>query len=103
MSEAAGQAKVVDNASMKVLDNAADRTKRIAAADPASTGRAANASNAKSAVNNANNKNFVAGSVSADAAQTGSDVIRATPDKKPSIYIKPVEMVRDNKTVIRIQ
>jgi len=95
MGGVAGQAKVVDNANIKVKENTLDRAQRIAAGDPSSTGRAANVSKASNNLNIANAKNQVVGSVSGDAAQTASDALRSGP-KPGQIIIKPVQMVQDN-------
>ena len=101
MSGVAGQAKVVDNANMKVLENTADRTKRIAAGDPTSTNRALRATGAKIELDVSKGSNQVAGSVAGDAAQSVSDGIRSNADKNP-MMIKSYEMARDNTQVVKI-
>jgi hypothetical protein len=56
-----GQAKVFDDANIKVKENTLDRTQRIAKNDPASSGRAQNVNDAQKSVDFANRMNDAAG------------------------------------------
>ncbi len=97
----AGQAKVVNNASIKVKENTLNRTTRIATNDPSSSGRAANASKAKSDLKAANTKNQVVGSVSGDAAQTASDIVRPKFSQTSGIKYTQLITPQDNTIVVK--
>jgi RHS repeat-associated protein len=102
MGGVGSQAKAVDNGSMKVKEKALDRAERIAAGDPASSGRAANVTNAKSSLALAKNSNTAVGTQAGNTLQEGSNKVRSLFQVSgSSVVVKPqIQITQDNTRVI---
>ncbi len=98
-----GQAKVFDDANIKVKENTLDRTQRIAKNDPSSSGRAQNVKDAQGSVNFAIRMNDAAGTAAGNTLQTGSDNVRSflnTGDGTGSFIQPQVQVAQDNTRVV---
>jgi RHS repeat-associated protein len=102
MDKIGGNAKVVGDAKVKVMERQLDRTTRIARNDPTSSGRAANQRNAQSRLNNANNANDYVGGTVGNGLQNVSDATRSALSigGNPQVpMVAPQPVARDNTRV----
>jgi RHS repeat-associated protein len=102
LGQAGSKAKVVGNQELKVQQNAVSRTQRIAANDPTSTGRAANASNAQQALKTSHNMNNAAATGTTGVLQSTVGNIVTTPEASSSILnTNPIQVTpQDNTRVV---
>lgn len=103
MGGVGAQAKVFDDANIKVKENRLDRTQRIAKNDPSSSGRAQNVKDAQGSVNFANRINDAAGTAAGNILQTGSDNVRSflnTAEGSGSFIRPQIQMAQDNTRVV---
>jgi len=85
LGQLGGKAKVVGDRQIQVQQSAVSRTQRIAANDPTSTGRAANAANAQQTLSNSRNMNNAAGTATTNLLQNTIGKISTTPQSSADI------------------